>query len=104
MAQKKNDIIIEAVRYSQDGNILFVRGYRRRGDTYSDSCLFTRDELIQFLKNGKNVAIGTRQPLLASTFKISDSVHLSKNDDHLIVISGKEPNGSHDVLKGVPIL
>lgn len=104
MAQKKFDIIIEAVRYSQDGSIQFARGYQRRGDTYSDIRLFSRDELIQALKNGKKIAAGKRQPFLATTFEIHDTISLSKGNDHPILLTGSQAKGSQDHLKGVPIL
>ena len=104
MAQKKYDIILEAVRYSPDGSILFARGYQRRGDTYSDIRLFSRDELIQSLKNGKRIGVGKRQPFLASTFEIYEPVTLSKNNDHPILLTRSQTNGSRDYLKGVPIL
>ena len=54
---KKSDFVIEAVRY-KNGKIDVVRGYQRRGPTYTDRILLDRKTLLERLKEGKLVVIG----------------------------------------------
>lgn len=71
---KKLDGVIEAVRYTPDGKIALVRAYERRGATYSDHLLISRDDLIRRLKAGKRFVVGVRKEFLASTFDIKSEV------------------------------
>ena len=71
---KKLDGVIEAVRYAPDGKIALVRAYERRGATYSDHLLISRDELVKRLKAGKRFVVGSRKEFLASTFEVAAEV------------------------------
>jgi hypothetical protein len=68
MPVKKLDFLIEAVRYAADGKIVLVRGYERRGATYSDHVLLDRVELVERLQKKQRVAVGARVEYMASTF------------------------------------
>ncbi len=100
MPQKKIDGVIEAVRY-QDGHIVYVRAYERRGATFSDRVLIERGELIEQLKRGKKFVIGQRKELWASTFETSKLVQVVKRNNEEIVST--RPEASHDELEGVPV-
>ena len=51
---KKFDGVIEAVRY-KDGQIDVVRAFERRGAAFSDRIMIDRKELLERLKEGKEV-------------------------------------------------
>jgi len=76
---KKPDVVVEAVRYS-DGKIGFVRGFERRGSTYSDRLLIGRADLIERLKKGMRVVLGHRTEYMASTFEAGTPVLLADSD------------------------
>ncbi len=97
MAQKKADGVIEAVRYNERGLLSLIRVYERRGPTYSDRVLFTRDQLMKALRTGKKFYVGKRIESLASTFELSNAVHLSGNTDHECIISISGQPGRDDL-------
>ncbi len=97
MAKQKYDGVIEVVRYAPEGQIAVVRGYERRGATFSDRELWTRAELIQRLKAGQKLVTGERIPFMASTFKVLSAVRLGRSRGHEVVVSGKE-DCEHDLL------
>ena len=78
---KKIDGVIEAVRY-KNGQITMVRAYERRGATFSDCVLLDRKALLDRLQKGRQFVIGSREELLASTFKVGRSVMILKQDEH----------------------
>lgn len=103
MAQKKFDGIVEAVRYGDDGRILWVRTYLRRGPTWSDHVLLERQALVEQLKAGKRFATGQRLPRLAGTFDTFATLQLiEKNGDNLIITEGVQSD--RDCLKDVPLV
>lgn len=103
MAHPKFDGVIEAVRYSSDGKIAFVRAYERRGPTFSDIVLLDRQTLLDRLESGKQFVTGQRKALLASTFDVRKAVkRLEQNDEEIITTNGLTPG--RDQLEDVPIL
>ncbi len=103
MPNGKIDYLIEAVHYLPDGNIDFVRLYARRGSSYSDRVLFTRDRLLEALKSRKAVFTGKRLPGLATTFEVFSQVNQSETGDKTVIYNQEEPP-AHDKLENVPIL
>jgi hypothetical protein len=98
---KKVDVVIEAVRY-KNGKIDIVRGYERRGPTFSDLLLFDRKTLVERLKAGKlRFVTGQRKELLASTFDIDKPVQLLETDGKQVISTLAQ--GDHDELEGVPL-
>ena len=77
MANKKFDGMIEAVRYGLDGKIELVRAYERRGATFSDVILISRDNLVARLKKGEKFVTGSRKEFLGSTFNTGKFVKLN---------------------------
>ncbi|MCE9644635.1 MAG: hypothetical protein K8S20_01455 [Chloroflexi bacterium] len=96
---KKIDGVIEAVRY-KNGQILMVRAYERRGATFSDRVLLDRKTLLDRVKKGMQFVIGSREELLASTFKTGRTVRLVTQDDReLLATSG---GATRDELEEAP--
>lgn len=96
---KKIDGVIEAVRY-KNGQIQFVRAYERRGFTFSDRVMLDRKTLIERLQKGKIFTTGTRQDLMASTFKTNKSVMVVNDNGHDFIATNS--NAKHDELESVP--
>jgi hypothetical protein len=89
---KKFDGVIEAVRYGPDGRLQLARIYERRGPTWSDVLLISREELVRRLKAGQKFVTGARKPYLASTFDVKSAVRLAGVDGGEILLSGVEPS------------
>lgn len=97
----KFDGVIEAVRYDAAGKILVARGYERRGATFSDHILFSRETLLERLKKGKKFITGTRKEFFASTFEAGKNVSLVKRDNTEWISTGKD--ATRDLLEDVPL-
>jgi hypothetical protein len=100
MALKKFDAIIEAVRY-ENGQIVCVRAYERRGATFSDRVLLDRNDLVERLNKGKKLATGQRRELWASTFDPGKPVQALKRNGNDVIST--RADASHDELEGVPV-
>ncbi|MFZ5810397.1 MAG: hypothetical protein ACOY16_14025 [Chloroflexota bacterium] len=103
MARQKIDLVIEAIRYKPNGEINWVRAYERRGATYSDHILLSRDELIQKLKAGKRAFAGRRIPFKASTFELSHPIQLRQSNGKLIIVT-EGVQSEKDKLDNVPLI
>lgn len=102
MAQYKFDYLIEAVHYSSAGILEEFRIYEKRGPSFSDHVLISRDELIHLLKKGKKVVVGSRKSYLGSTFEINGEIQLSGSKDLPSIVLGEEPS-NQDQLAGIPV-
>jgi hypothetical protein len=102
MANKKIDGVIEAVRYAPSGQLLFARVYMKRGATYSDRILLSRDSLMKFVKTGKTYVVGERIPYLSSTFKTGQQVRLASTTAGEILLVAQS-SGDHDDLTPAPL-
>ena len=103
MAKQKFDGIVEAVHYAPDGRVAWVRAYERRGPTFSDHVLISRQELVDKLKGGKRFLVGQRKEFLASTFDTSQPLRLvPQNGGELLVVGDGQTAQDH--LAGVPII
>ena len=97
---KKIDGVIEAVRY-KNGQIVLVRAYERRGPTFSDRVLLERKTLLERLKKGQLYITGSREELLASTFKNGKSILLVTQDGHDLLATNV--NATRDELEDAPV-
>ncbi|MFO7584768.1 MAG: hypothetical protein R6W69_08565 [Anaerolineales bacterium] len=97
MPPAKFDIIITTVRYAPDGKIEMVRAFERRGATFSDHVLLSRDVLLEKIKDGKKCVSGRRKEFLAGTFEVDKTVQVV--GDFITT----EPNAKQDSLQNVPI-
>ncbi|NLF51070.1 MAG: hypothetical protein GX577_08030 [Leptolinea sp.] len=102
MTSKKIDGIIETARYDPEGKISLVRVYEKRGSTFSDLVLLTREQFISKLRTGKKFYVGKRIPYQASTFELGDPVSTADRSGFEVVISGPG-RGIHDYLPDVPL-
>ncbi len=96
---QKFDGVIEAVRY-KNGKIEVVRGYERRGPTFTDRVLLDRKTLLERMKAGKRFVTGQRKEYLASTFDVGKPVKLIGQDGNQVVTTLSDAD--HDELEGVP--
>jgi hypothetical protein len=103
MAKIKIDGVIEAVHYSPDGQIAWVRAYERRGPTFSDCVLLDRPSLIDRLKARQLLVLGQRKPLWASTFETGSQVQLIRTAGREFIVAG-ETASDHDFLVGAPVM
>lgn len=97
---KQIDGVIEAVRY-KNGQILAVRGYERRGFTYSDRVVLDRKTLLERLQKGLKFVSGSREELKASTFTLSKPILLVKADDREYIATSE--GAAKDELENVPL-
>ena len=102
MAPQKYDGIIETVRYSPDGFIKVARIYERRGPTFSDRILISREGLVSRIKDGKKYFTGKRIRYQASTFELNEPVNLVKFDqiEYLVTQAG---SAAGDDLGSLPV-
>lgn len=103
MARTKYDGIVQAVRYGEDGQILWVRAFLRQGPIWSDTVLIDRKSLVDYLKAGKHFVIGKRVEFMASTFETSTPLRLVTTNGQEIVVAG-DPGGEKDCLVGAPLV
>ena len=103
MAKKKFDGVVQAVHYSPDGRVVWVRAFMRRGPTFSDRLLLDRQLLVDHLKAGKRIYVGRRVPLMAGTFELSEPLRLIEKDGKEILVAG-ELEADQDCLAGVPFI
>lgn len=103
MAKTKFDGIVEAVRYTPDGQIDWVRVYERRGAAFSDHVILQRQALIERLKTGKRFATGKRIEYHAGSFETGQTLRLVQRGGREIIATG-EPKDGQDYLAGVPII
>lgn len=103
MAKQKADIVIEAVRYKPNGEIDWVRVYERRGPTFSDHIILSRDELMARLQKGQKAYAGKRVPFWASTFELSRPLVLKENNGKALILTENTP-ANQDKLEDVPLI
>ncbi len=96
---KKIDGVIEAVRF-KNGQIFSVRAYEKRGFTFSDRLVLDRKMLLERLQKGQAFIAGSRQDLMASTFKLSKPILLVKSDGREFIATSE--NATRDELENVP--
>jgi hypothetical protein len=102
MAKQKFDGIVETVHYGGDGQVEWVRAYERRGATFSDHILVSRQDLIDKLKKGKRYLVGERKEFMGSTFETSDPLRVITRDGQEVLVVG-DREADKDSLTGVPI-
>jgi hypothetical protein len=103
MAKQKLDGVVEAVRYTRDGRIQWVRAFLRRGPTWSDHVLLDRQALIDQLNAGKHFAVGRRLPQLAGTFETTSTIKAVQINGSTILVTD-DVQSDQDCLKDVPLV
>lgn len=103
MAKIKYDAVIDAVHYDTDGQVSWVRAFRRHGPIFSDWVQIPRSELIADLEKGVRYVIGRRVEFMAGTFEVSDSLRLVNGNGAAYLTSTAE-NLKKDHLPGVMVV
>lgn len=102
MADKKFDGVIEAARYTRNGQIDFVRAYERRGFGFSDRVLLDRKTLLERLKANKRFMTGERKEFWGGTFETRRAVQVVRRDGREVIAT--RPDANEDTLEGVPLI
>jgi hypothetical protein len=103
MANQKYDGVIEAVHYTPDGQVDWVRAYLRRGPTWSDRIIMRRQDLIDEIKSGKRMMLGKRVQYMAGTFEVSKSIKIGGSDSQEYLFSAYSST-KRDFLEGAPVI
>jgi len=101
---QKFDGVVEAVHYTKNGKIDWVRAYERRGPTWSDHVLLDRDMLIQRIENGKRFYTGRRIQLEASEFEIGSRLELRAASNGSLITTAGVTDPKSDKLPEVPVI
>jgi len=99
---KKYDGLIEGVRRGVDGEVEIARFFERRGPTWSDHMLITRDDLVKRVKKGEKFVIGERLTYMGGTFEVFSQVQLSNNNGKEKLVTSKSPD-THIELQEAPL-
>jgi hypothetical protein len=97
---KKYDGIIEAVRF-ENGQIVIMRAYERRGAAFSDRVLIDRRVFLELVKKGKQFVTGSRRELLAGTFNEGKPVKVVSRDGKDFITTND--SADRDELEQVPV-
>lgn len=103
MAKSKYDGVVQAVRYDEEGKVLWVRAFLRRGSIWSDHIHLDRSELIEKINSGMKIVSGERLPYYGNTFETFKPVKVVKVNSHEILTAG-DVKGESDYLEGVPLI
>ncbi|MDH5606563.1 MAG: hypothetical protein OEY93_06715 [Anaerolineae bacterium] len=101
---QKFDGVVEAVHYTKNGKIDWVRAYERRGPTWSDHVLLDRDMLVQRIESGLRFFAGRRIQLEASEFEIGSRLELRAAPNGSLVVSAGIKDPKTDSLPEIPII
>ena len=100
ISKKKIDMILVAARYEPgERRLQLVQGYSRRGVVWSDRQLFSREILVQRLRDGDRLATG-RVAELEGDFEVHAHVQLegSGAGSPFLVADGLEATGDNLAL------
>lgn len=102
MARKKKIAgVIEAVRYTDEGQIDLVRAYERHGFVFSDLIVLDRTSLYDRLQDGAHFVVGERKLFYGNDFDLAEPIRLDGKKDAERIIAGKS-QGNQDHLAGAP--
>lgn len=95
--------IIEAVHYTSEGQVAWVRAYERRGAVFSDCILLERASLVERLQSGQQFLVGRRLEGLGNHFDTSVPVRLVHYKGRELLVNDHLSH-IHDHLDGVPVI
>ncbi len=104
MARPKFDGVVDAVHFTPEGALAWVRVYERRGPTFSDLTLVNRAELVKRMKAGKKYVLGRRIIYRASEFEISRALRLVPQDGKEFIVLDDSDGSTEDNLSGAPVV
>jgi len=97
------DGVVEAVRYTPEGDIAWVRVHERRGPAFGDHTILNRAALMERLRSGRKFVTGKRLPYMGASFETGAALQLVEYGGRTYIIAG-ESRGNSDTLAGVPRL
>ena len=100
----KYEGIVEAVRYTPEGYVKWVRAYERRGPTWSDHLLIDRHALIERIKKGDRFVSGERKEYLGSEFEVGQPIRVLQTEGGEVLVTGETQDAMKDTLAGVPVI
>lgn len=103
MADQKYDGVVEAVHLAPDGQVDWVRGYMRRGPTWSDRIIMHRQDLIDEIKAGRRILLGKRVQYMGGSFEVSKSIKIGRADDQEYLFTSYSST-KRDHLEGAPVI
>ncbi len=103
MAKVDYDGVVQAVHYDNEGQVIWVRAFLRRGPVWSDYVQLNRDDLVEKINSGLRFRTGKRLPYSGGTFDTTYPVELVKVDDHEVLVAG-DGQSKTDSLAGVPLI
>ena len=103
MAKVDYDGVVQAVHYEDDGQVMWVRAFLRRGPVWSDYVQLDRDDLVEKINSGLRFRTGKRLPFSGGTFETSYPIELVKVNGHEVLVAG-EGQTTTDSLAGVPLI
>ncbi|MFC1996906.1 hypothetical protein ACFLXI_04780 [Chloroflexota bacterium] len=101
--KKPYDGVVVAARYTQQGELDWVRAFVRQGFVFSDRLLLDRETLVEHLQEGKRFKTGERMIYHGNDFKIIEDIHLIESDSGNLIIAGTG-SSNQDSLGNIPIL
>lgn len=102
MAEKKFDGVIEAVHYTSEGQIDWVRAYLRRGVAWGDRVIIHRDDLIKEIKSGHKMMLGKRVEFMGGTFEVTTQVKVAGASGHEVLTTSGASD--RDTVEGAPVI
>lgn len=102
MKKELIDGVVEAVHYSQDGQVAYVRAYQRRGSTFSDIVLILRDDLVKLIQSGSVYYTGERICGMGTEFKTFEKLRVVPTKEGEMLLAA--PTGSQENLGSTPLL
>jgi hypothetical protein len=101
--KKKPDVVVVAVRMGGNGKIEWLRGFERRGPTWSDYVKITRASAIDRIRAGERFVTGERITYQAGTFNTFDPIQVEERAGEAWLVAGAE-TGQGDTLARTPVL
>jgi hypothetical protein len=103
MAKVEYDGVVQAVHYDNDGQVMWVRAFLRRGAVWSDFIQLNRDDLVDKINSGLRFRTGERVQYVGGTFETTFPVELVKVNNHEVLVAG-DGQAESDSLAGVPLI
>jgi hypothetical protein len=105
IAKKKIDVILTAVKLSADGQMVFARGYLRRGPVWSDIVILQREQLIERLQEGEKIYTGYEAEAetgVIGDFELHEKLAVKSVDGRDKIVLGEDEKTAEDL--GLPLL
>jgi hypothetical protein len=103
MAKIHYDGVLETAHFNPDGQLDWVRVYRRLGPIFTDRIILSRQAFVEQLKSGKRYMVGVRIANMGGKFNVSKPVRLVQKDGKEAILVG-DARSLQDDLTGVPII